>query len=254
MNKTGQQHRHKKYQQGNRLKQILQAFTSSITIPHRCLMCDNHDQHRICRHCRGYFSSPRYVCQRCGLPLKHHALYCGICLKYPPAYDEVFSPYLYQSPLSTLITHFKHRGDECIGKGLGEILAETIQLHYRQQHLTLPQKLVAVPLHWRRQWQRGFNQAELLCDEIGTALGIEQCIDVRRIRSVPAQKALSRQQRLKNLQSCFAVTRPLEGESLVIVDDVMTTGATVDALARTLKAAGAGRVSVWALARTPKSR
>jgi ComF family protein len=150
-----------------------------------------------------------------------------------------------------LIADFKHKGHHFIGKGLSDTFCDAIRSHYQQQHLQLPDWVAPVPLHWWRQWQRGFNQSALFSEQISQQLGIEHFTHLKRIRATPAQKNLSREERLKNLQHCFKITRPLHGKSVAIIDDVMTTGATVNTLAKTLKQAGAGKIIVWALARTP---
>ena len=241
-----------KYKQPqNRIHRIYHSLKSLIDINHRCLMCDDSASQRICQTCQAYFLRPQNPCQSCGLPLKHRALRCGACLNNPPAYDEVVSPFLYQAPLDTLINNFKHKGDRCAGKALGEIFAQAVYRHYQRQHLPMPQRLVAVPLHWRRHWRRGFNQAALLCDELSGALNIPIFVHIKRTDSRPAQQHLSRDQRLMNLTDGFKVTRPLKGGSIAIVDDVMTSGATANTLAKLLKTAGADKVSIWALARTP---
>ena len=105
----------------------------------------------------------------------------------------------------------------------------------------------------RHQWLRSFNHADLLCRELHRKLGIPIFSGLKRRHNGVQQKQLNRQQRLKNLNGCFQTSETLSGQSIAIVDDVVTTGATANTLARVLKAAGAGQVSVWALCRTPLS-
>jgi ComF family protein len=116
--------------------------------------------------------------------------------------------------------------------------------------------IVPVPLHWRRLWQRGFNQSGILCDELKSTTRtlvhtrIEKR-DVRRNRATPAQTGMGAAQRAANLRDAFTVHRCYANLRLAIVDDVFTTGATAGALAGALRAAGADHVEVWCLARTP---
>jgi ComF family protein len=169
-----------------------------------------------------------------------------------PAFDRVHSPYLYQAPLSNLIFQFKEQHDFFVGRALADIWCNSIKQHMTQQHTPLPDMITAVPLHWRKQGQRGFNQSAFFAHIIHQKLNIPLFKDVKRTESAPEQKNLDRQQRLTNLKHSFTVTRSLSNVHVVIIDDVMTTGATVNALTIALKKAGAAKVSVWVLARVPK--
>ena len=218
----------------------------------RCLVCGCPSGRRICRSCLACFKRSRYVCQTCAVPLTQHALLCGECLKASPRYDYAYSPYVYHPPLDKLINDFKHNGQLSIGTALAEPFCQMIAAYYQQYHLPLPDYVTAVPLHWRRQWQRGFNQSAVLGKAVASSLQLPYITCSKRTRYTSDQKNLSRQARLHNLKDSFRATRAFSGESIAIIDDVMTTGATVDTLAAALKAAGAGTVIVWALARTPK--
>lgn len=235
-----------------------------------CLMCGdltNHDlapkepieqnkQLNICRACQGYLIKPQHPCQRCGVPLNDTAVYCGKCLKNPPDFDSTYSPYVYTAPLDKLISQFKHGGDHIMGKELSRLFCTAIDKHYRERHLAMPKWIIPVPLHWRRQWHRGFNQAAFLAKDIVTSqAGIRSNTQffhyAKKKRTTASQEQLSRKERLNNTKNAFIITQALKGESVAIVDDVMTTGATVGSLAKSLKKSGAGKIAVWALARTP---
>ncbi len=233
------------------IRSVYNSFNPLPTIKHSCTLCGNSSSMRICPDCINYFASPQYACQQCALPLKHHALLCGACLKKPPIYDDIYSPYLYQAPLSHLLNDYKHREHNHTGRGLSELFCESISSHYQRQHLSLPEWVVPVPLHWRQQWQRGFNQSFLFSQTISQNLGVRHFPHAKRVFATPMQKQLTRKQRLQNLRGCFKINKSLNGQSIAIVDDVMTTGATVNTLAKALKQAGAGKVTVWVLARTP---
>ncbi len=121
-----------------------------------------------------------------------------------------------------------------------------------QQHLPTPDLITPVPSHWKKQWRRGLHPSYFIAKEIGHALSIPVYKAVKQKHYSPDQKQLNKNQRLKNLAHGFVAERSLNGEHVAIVDDVMTTGATANAMAKALKAAGASRVSVWVLARTDK--
>ncbi|MGD2118806.1 MAG: phosphoribosyltransferase family protein [Chromatiales bacterium] len=156
-------------------------------------------------------------------------------------------PFRYQSPFDYLVSDFKFRHNLAGGDLLAQLFCQQ-----RQLPTPLPDRLIPVPLHRRRLRQRGFNQAQLLATAIGRQIGI--AVDhqlVQRIRHTPAQHELSGKQRRRNLRGAFELTADCKGLSLAIVDDVVTTGSTVNELARVLKQAGANSVQAWAIARTP---
>ncbi|MCS7026669.1 MAG: ComF family protein [Bryobacteraceae bacterium] len=114
--------------------------------------------------------------------------------------------------------------------------------------------IVPVPMHWWRAWRRGFNQAELLAKEVSRRAGVRMCRAVRRKRWTPPQAGLSNRARRQNVSGLFEVTKPAEirGLHVLLVDDVLTTGATASACASALKRAGARAVSVLTLARADR--
>ncbi len=223
-----------------------------MTLRHRCIICSAIGPAPICQQCLSdYLISPRYSCRQCALPLENHAIICGECLRHPPTFDKAFCPYLYRPPISQLLNQFKHHSNHIIGYALCQLFCIAIKEHHNQQHIPLPDYIIAVPLHWRRQWKRGFNQAELLAETLASNLNINM-LYAKKIKSTQTQEALSRQKRMLNLRNSFIFKKTLQGQSIAIVDDVMTTGATANQLASTLKKAGAGEVAIWALARTEK--
>jgi ComF family protein len=236
------------------MSRFMALLKRKLKLKYHCLLCDESSPLRICHHCQGFLIKPKHSCQQCAQPLEHFALFCGQCLKQAPSYNKVYSPFLYQTPLSTLILDYKERGHEYAGKGLSDIFCESVFRHYQHQHMLLPALITPVPLHWRNQWTRGFNQSAFFSRALSKYLNIKHVECSRRIKWTKPQKALSQNERVKSLRNSFLVSKPLNGESIVIVDDVMTTGATVNTLAKELKRAGAGEVSVWVLARTPNYR
>jgi ComF family protein len=193
-------------------------------------------------------------CQTCALPLPGTGLTCGQCLKHPPAFERVAAPWSYSFPLDTLITRFKHSAKWPFGRLLADLLAQYLQ-HRFDEDLNRPDALVPVPLAAKRLRQRGFNQAAMLARWLGAYLDIP-CDEtlLLRIQDTRAQQDLNAEARKKNLRNAFALTldAQIKGRHLALVDDVLTTGATAQALARLLMDAGAARVDVYCLARTPK--
>jgi len=221
----------------------------------QCLLCDEPcEGHPLCIPCEAELPWLDGQCAVCAVPLPTRGLICGECLKRPPSYDHVEVPWRFAFPVDTLITRFKHQARWPFGRLLGERLALHLQ-HAFAEGLPQPDLLVPVPLARRRLRQRGFNQAQMLARWLAAALKLP--VDehlLERIVDTPPQQQLDAATRRRNLRQAFRVAPAanIEGRHLALVDDVLTTGATAEALAQLLKRAGAARVDVYCLARTPK--
>jgi ComF family protein len=175
-------------------------------------------------------------------------------LQRSPAFTRVIAPWRYDFPVDALITRFKHRADWPTGRLLGGLLAE--HLHHRfDEGLSRPDALLPVPLAKKRLRERGYNQAAMLAGWIAKSLQLpvnEQ--QLQRIKETPTQQGLDARARKRNLNGAFALKEPawFEGRHLALVDDVVTTGSTAERIARLLLKAGARRVDVYCLARTPR--
>lgn len=224
-------------------------------IEHRCLLCDERCEGQpLCSPCEADLPWLDGRCTVCAVPLPSRGLVCGECLKRPPSYDHVEVPWRFAFPVDALITRFKHQARWPYGRLLGERLAHHLE-HAFADGLPRPDLLLPVPLARRRLRQRGFNQAQMLADWLSRPLGI--ATDARvldRVLDTLAQQQLDAATRRRNLRQAFAIATgaDVKGRHLALVDDVLTTGATAEALARLLKRAGAERVDVYCLARTPK--
>ncbi len=224
-------------------------------IEHHCLLCDERCEGQpLCSHCEADLPWLDGRCTVCAVPLPSRGLVCGECLKRPPSYDHVEVPWRFAFPVDALITRFKHQARWPYGRLLGERLAHHLE-HAFADGLPRPDLLLPVPLARRRLRQRGFNQAQMLADWLSRPLGI--ATDARvldRVLDTLAQQQLDAATRRRNLRQAFAIATgaDVKGRHLALVDDVLTTGATAEALARLLKRAGAERVDVYCLARTPK--
>jgi ComF family protein len=212
-----------------------------------CVLCLAHaDRAPLCGACLCAIESRMAACPHCALPLATPAAACPACRRERFTFDAAVTRFEYRFPLDRLVHRFKYGGDLALGRWLARALAERVARECRPDLLAVP------PLSSERLRERGFNQALELARVIG------RCIHVRtdahllaRRRNTAAQARLGRRERRENLRGAFRCTRPVDGLDVAIVDDVLTTGATADALAGVLKRAGARTVSVWAVARAP---
>lgn len=223
-----------------------------LLLPLRCLLCAGAGAEGIdlCADCAIELPRNRSCCARCALPLATPAALCGECQRHPPPWDAAWAPFRYGWPLDRLESRYKFGGDLAAGRVLSTLWQR------EPRAIALPQLLLAVPLHRRRLRQRGYNQALELGRPVARQLGVPLRHEVlQRIRPTDAQTELDATGRRRNVRGAFALRA---GSALpahvALLDDVMTTGATLAECARVLKRAGAQRVDVWALARAPSPR
>lgn len=221
--------------------------------PQFCLLCQlrSHSPLPLCAECFACLQGNDHACERCALPLSSEAGgLCSQCVAQPPAFDSVIAPLLYEPHIALLISRWKFQRERRLTRLLA-LLWQSWVIPPTDRDLLLP-----VPLHWRRLLWRGFNQATLLGFAIRArepqlgSLPLRTDILQRR-RATPAQARLNAEQRGANLQAAFRIRGDVRGLRVAVIDDVMTTGATADAIAQALKAAGAADVQLWCLARTP---
>ena len=216
-------------------------------LPPRCLVCTEPgaDGIDLCAACREALPWNRCACARCGLPLALAAPACPACLRRPPPFAATAAVFRYGFPLDRLVPRFKFHGDLAAGALLAGLLAPTLAAAPR------PQALVPVPLHRRRLRERGYDQALELARPLARALDVPLLADaLRRTRATAAQSTLRAGARRRNVRGAFGVSASARWPAHVaLVDDVMTTGATLRECARVLRAAGVARVDVWVAAR-----
>ncbi len=220
-------------------------------LPLRCLLCGAPGTHGrdLCAGCAGDCALNRPCCPRCALPLASRAPLCGECLADEPPFAAVWAPFRYGHPLDLLETRFKFHGDLAAGRVLADLMIERA----RSDAPARPSSIVAVPLHVSRLRERGYNQAFELAKSLAKALDVPLDRDLLlRTRPTSPQTGLDAPARRRNLRGAFAVApdRALPAH-VALVDDVMTTGATLRECARVLRRAGVARVDAWALARAP---
>ena len=240
------------------LKQILTGLCDLVYPPH-CLICQcylsNHpnDGH-LCPKCLGtiQYNKPPFcpVCTRSmGLSPKHRK--CRNCRKTTPGFDFAWAACPYLHPIKPLIIHFKYHQRTYLRKPLARIILKFTETYY----LDLGQfdYLLPIPLHLARFRERGYNQSELLAQIISAKTKIPLNPKVlSRIRNTAHQTLLSEKERWTNIQGAFRITQPLQvsGKNILLIDDLLTTGATASEAARTLKAGGADKVGLLTLAVT----
>jgi len=181
-------------------------------------------------------------CPRCALPSPAAAL-CGGCLARPPHYDASFAALEYRFPADVLIQGLKYRAELALAPVLAALLGKALPAEERID-IALP-----VPLSSARLRERGYNQAMEIARTLPGRHRLEPAL-CERVRDTRAQSELPWSERVRNLRGAFRCERALDGLTLAVVDDVMTTGATLDAVAAALKRAGAARVVNWVVART----
>lgn len=213
----------------------------------------------LCTPCRGKLAllerAACAVCAICAQPLDAFepppGYRCGACRERPPAYDRLLALWTYRPPLDAVVQGLKFRRLDYLGRHLANALAEGLG-----EALDGFDAIVPVPLHWRRRLTRGYNQAERIASPLARQLGLPLVAALRRARRTPPQTSLGKSDRLANLHQAFRVPRPgrIRGLRLLLVDDVATTGATLDASAAALRQAGAVAVTALVAARTPSFR
>jgi ComF family protein len=216
-------------------------------LPQRCELCAGTSGSEIlCRGCSRSLPRLGPACPICAQPNPAGEV-CGQCIADPPPFDATVAAFAYAFPVDRLMHAFKYHGR----LALAEWGAHAISSARGRWSGSLPQRLIAVPLAHERQRERGYNQAF----EIARVLAREWRIPlisggVHRSRAAPPQAALPLDERARNVRGAFACELDLAGLTIAVVDDVMTTGASLAELAKTLKRAGALRVENWVVART----
>jgi ComF family protein len=220
----------------------MRDFLGGLLFGGACYVCRGQARGVLCAACAAEL--PRLageLCPRCALPSPDAAT-CGRCLAQTPEYDATVAPLAYDFPADALVHALKFRGELSLAPLLAGILRERLS---SREDIDV---LIPVPLSAARLRSRGYNQALEIARHLPGKLDFSTCV---RERDATPQMELPWAERQRNVRDAFACRRSLEGARVAVVDDVMTTGATLDEMARTLKRAGAARVVNWVLARTP---
>lgn len=235
------------------MRQKITSITQWWRLPAVCVLC--HQYHRevfaICQPCQELLPRIEHACVRCRLPLQDKNFFlCGHCIRQKPAFDQVFCNFLFEEPLRTLLHEFKYKEALYLANLITECMLEA-----RPTQAYQPDCLVPIPMHRTRLKERGFNHAAHIAKHLGRHLGIPYHLSLcEKTIHTERQASLDSNKRKKNLTQAFRVKDVVQAKNykhITLVDDLMTTGSTVEALARSLKQAGVERVDVWCLARTP---
>ncbi|MBS1828924.1 MAG: ComF family protein [Acidobacteria bacterium] len=225
--------------------------------PEDCRICDQplREVHRypVCPTC---LSSPlplesEYACAACHMPfVTRHPLdengLCLLCRRGLTGFDGASSYGFYEGTLRKLIHLYKYHGVDTLAGPLANFLVAALPRHQQVDWI------VPVPMHWFRRWRRGYNQSELLARELSRRTGIPMLAALRRQRRTPPQAGLSDKERRQNLRGAFAVIESPRNRHVLLIDDVLTTGATASACGAALKLAGASAVQVLTVARVDR--
>jgi ComF family protein len=222
-------------------------------LPDSCVFCGVElaaGTRPVCRACHYELPWLGAACRRCGQSLPSQAgpeIVCGRCQHEPPAFAAVVAPLRYDFPVDAAIKALKFHRRLHYLPAFAALLAVGVPDLPGDIDAMLP-----VPLHWRRQLARGFNQATELCRALRPVLSVPVLDAVVRVRSTPYQSGLDASARQSNLRGAFGLRGRPGAAHVLIVDDVVTTGATAGQLAAVLRAGGVGRVSVLAIARASR--
>jgi ComF family protein len=207
----------------------------------------------VCRKCLKTPEplSAEFFCVSCRTPFQNAFPLdsegrCAICRNGLRGFDAAYCYGAYEGTLRSLIHLYKYAGIRTLARPLSDLLSAALP---RDEAFDL---VTPVPLHWRRQWQRGFNQSELLAQAISRRSGIPAQRTLKRVRSTATQAGLSNTGRRKNMTAAFECRRDLTGKRILLIDDVMTTGSTAAACALALKRGGARRVALLTIARVDR--
>jgi ComF family protein len=225
-----------------------------LLYPASCWVCSQSTTERsplICDACAHELThDPHATCPRCSStvgPFSNLDDGCPACRKESFAFDRVLRLGPYEGRLRDVVLRIKHKSGEDLAEAIGALWAPHLAARLKGEAIDL---VVPVPLHWLRRWQRGFNQSEILAGHVARRLSVPcRSRTLRCVRRTGQQKQLSPSARRDNVRDAFALSGPpFPGRSALLVDDVMTTGATANEVARVLRRGGVERIIVAVLA------
>lgn len=236
------------------MKAFVNSFLNAL-FPNniKCIVCDkelNQTTHfDLCDECMQNMPlNAGKTCIKCGEKINSRSKYCLRCKHYKPKFKQCFSPLLYEKPVTYLIKNFKYNNKQYLSQPLGNFLVQTYILNNLNCDIVLP-----VPLHEKRLKQRGFNQSELLANQLGQKLNLPVTNEIlKRVKNTKTQTNLTKQERQQNVKNAFKVFHRgiIKNKTVLLIDDVYTTGSTLNECAKVLLKAGAKEVYCLTLAHT----
>ncbi len=214
-------------------------------LPQDCLLCGApSDNAPLCGPCRDELPALSRACPLCAMPSSLGEI-CGTCLRHPPQFDMTVAAWRYAYPVDRLVQALKFHGRLALASFFAGVLASLVE------RADVVDVVIPMPLHPSRLTERGFTQAAEIARHLTGKLGTRLAFQgASRIRRTLPQANLPLDERSRNVCGAFACALDLTGARVAVVDDVMTTGATLGELAKVLKRAGAARVENWVVART----
>jgi ComF family protein len=229
---------------------LIRSKLLQLLFKQHCLMCvaSTNNGYSLCKACLDSLPlTPNPACQQCGLGSQ--GTICGNCLKHPPYYDATTALFSYTFPTDAILQHYKYSNAIYLSKTFGHLLADEVL----DDDIDM---IIPMPLHPARLKERGFNQsleiAKIIAEQLNLPLDSKSC---RKIKNTPPQASLPLKERIKSIKGAFEMNpessyNQINGKHIAIIDDVMTTGASLNELAKTIKKSGAAKVSCYVLART----
>ncbi|OAT30357.1 DNA utilization protein GntX [Proteus myxofaciens] len=227
-----------------------------ITVTSYCWLCRqplHYDTKGICSSCLRHLPKQYSRCPGCLYPSSYPMLLCGKCLRSPPRWKQMLTVTDYCSPLNKLLHLYKYHSRPQIAVCLARLFLLRWLTHRRENLVCKPDRIISVPLHQRRRWSRGFDQVNAIAKPLARWLNCAYQPDALiRTRATLVQSHLSAKERQQNLKNAFMLNNSVSvsGRNLALFDDVITTGATLNAIVPLLFRAGARSVEVWAICRT----
>jgi len=249
----------------NSFQALQQSFIAG-TKQTPCLLCDESTMNsaKICTPCSEDLPWNPYNCKYCAhpAPIETSNFVCGGCIKAKPPFSKTISPFIYAFPINRLVQEVKYHRKQYWLTSLCDYLAQYIDQAYSMADM--PDYLVPIPMHKKKKRLRTYNHAELISYELSKKLRIPvQKHILKKVKLTESQVSLNKVDRLKNLRGSVILNlalpakkleETLKNKHIAVIDDVMTTKATSELVSKLLLDAGASRVDIWCLARTPKYR
>lgn len=227
----------------------------NLLFPACCVLCNAKSKRNIdlCHECEQDLPWAIQVCVQCGQTMpknNYEQQLCGQCIQKHSIIRRILPLCDYQAPLDNLITAAKFHGQLAYSHLFGELIAKRVREDW-YKHQDLPDIIIAMPLHKKRLRERGYNQALEIAKPVAKQLKIRLNLNsCQRSKATTAQTELTANARAQNVKGAFIVRHPITAKHVAIIDDVVTTGHTVNELAHCLKQAGVSIIDVWCCART----